>query len=339
MVQTHSTAHQDKASKQGKLPTWDCESGSLPPSQDLAHSNAGEVESQRSSSPVEESEGPLSIEEISVSNHQLQNASSPQWKPWQDHFLPSEALNLRPFLEHRRDTQHAWDCLANVLRKDSKRTGVEINRTGSACRHRFYKIIDAHWKSEMKSLQKTGTEEEVDEHIKNITKLVSLIDAHDDAKLHKASTEKQQKSTEQQAALDLWKSSMMGMVNCNTLSDVSELEDAAIREQQGQRKVYFTTLFNEQCSHGHSCLQQMPEKHQDEDEKLLQEVRAQEDEWQKEIVGGLDKLTGSITALADLHKAQMEQEVQRQMKERNRESQMFELMKVFAQQKNNWCTF
>ncbi|KIJ55883.1 hypothetical protein M422DRAFT_239037 [Sphaerobolus stellatus SS14] len=84
------------------------------------------------------------------------------------------------------------------------------------------------------------------------------------------------------------------------------------------------------CSHGHSCLQQMLEKHQDEDERLLQEVRVQEDEQQKEIVGGLDKLTGSITALGDLHKAQMEQEAQRQMEERNRESQMFELMKMIS---------
>ncbi|KIJ24057.1 hypothetical protein M422DRAFT_275258, partial [Sphaerobolus stellatus SS14] len=304
-------------------------------------------ESERPSSPaVEGEESSASIEEVSIPNSQSKNASSPRWLPWQDRFLAAEVIKLRPFLENRRDTLQAWEQLADTLHKDSRRTGTMIDRTGPACRQRFKKILQAHKQNETRSLQKTGTDEEVDEHVQNMTDIVALVDAHEEEKTQKSFSVKQRKSTEKEAALELRKASMLGIVNREKLSDVSQLDGASVREKQGQRKRKRQSAGSSddnkeniptiaKRSRGQSAIERVLEQRQVKDTKLLQEVREWEDHHQQEIVGGIDRLSNSIAALVDLNKAQIERENERKADERARESQIFDLMKTVLQQKNN----
>jgi hypothetical protein len=117
-----------------------------------------------------------------VNSVQSKNARSQPWRPWQDRALIQNANKLRPFDAARGDaTRNAWDNFSVDLLKDSALNGTPINRTGEACRARFQKLIKAHKVSDpfthisafaeyikadqTRSLQKTGTDEEVDNHI------------------------------------------------------------------------------------------------------------------------------------------------------------------------------
>ncbi|KIJ30427.1 hypothetical protein M422DRAFT_268081 [Sphaerobolus stellatus SS14] len=190
------------------------------------------------------------------------------------------------------------------------------------------------------SLQKTGTNEEVDDHVKNLTDIASLVDTHEEEQSQKSLTVKQHESTEKQAALELRNAAMMGIVNCNNLNNISELEGSTVCQSAGPSK----TLDDKEnipikCLCGQMAIEQFLEKCQDENSKLLQEFHEREDHHQQEIVDGIEHLSSSITPLVDLNKAQMEQENQQKAEENSRESQLFDLVKTVPQQRNNWCTF
>ncbi|KIJ52002.1 hypothetical protein M422DRAFT_243577 [Sphaerobolus stellatus SS14] len=187
-------------------------------------------------------------------------------------------------------------------------------------------------------------------YYQNLTDIASLVDAHEEEKGQKSLTVKQRESTEKQAALELRKAAMMGIVNRNNLSDISGLEGSTVREKQGQRKRKCQsagpseTLDDKENIpikrlRGQSAIERFLKKRQDEDSKLLQEVREREDRRQQEIVGGIERLSSNIMALVDLNKAQMERENQRKAEENSRESQLFDLVKTVLQQRNNWCAF
>ncbi|KAJ6568690.1 hypothetical protein B0H19DRAFT_1349307 [Mycena capillaripes] len=111
---------------------------------------------------------------------QSQNARSPPWLAWQDRSLIQEVDRLRPFNAPRGDAaKNAWDTLAVELRKNRNANGSVINRTGAACRARFQKLVKAHKADQTRSLQKTGTDEEVDEHIELLSQVVELVDARE----------------------------------------------------------------------------------------------------------------------------------------------------------------
>ncbi|KIJ31629.1 hypothetical protein M422DRAFT_266657 [Sphaerobolus stellatus SS14] len=328
MVSTRSKSRRELPLQARKSPSWDCETGPLPLNEDPTESDVVHAESPKSPSPPCLFDSSESINEVQAVGRQSTNAQSPRWLPWQDRFLASEVLKHKPFQEPRRDTQKAWKNLADELRKDSRSVGTEIGRTGSACRARFYKILDGHRKNETRSLQKTGTDEEVDEHVENLTELASLVDSHEEVKTQKTAAGKKRVSAEQQAALDLRKSAMLGVVNRDTLTDVSHLEGATVREKQGQRKRKHASagpsgLDTEDKENipvkrpRQSAIERIIEKRQKDDEELLKEVREREDQRQHELLGGLDRLSDSIATLVDLSRAQMQQQNQQQDEERN----------------------
>ncbi|KIJ47651.1 hypothetical protein M422DRAFT_248662 [Sphaerobolus stellatus SS14] len=113
------------------------------------------------------------------------------------------------------DTQQAWKNLAQELENDSKKKGTAIFRTGPTCSARSKKILVTHKQDETHSLQKTGTNEEVDEHVRVMTDLVALIDGYMAAK--------------EQV-------SMGGMWPRNTLSNIAQLDGATTHEKQSQHK-------------------------------------------------------------------------------------------------------
>ena len=94
-----------------------------------------------------------------------------------------EISNHQPFLTPAgKACEDAWDKLVITILEDSTRNGSVIDRTGNSCHSRFKRLVDAHkvhcyvsgmnililiWaqSSETCSLQKTGTNEEIDSHI------------------------------------------------------------------------------------------------------------------------------------------------------------------------------
>jgi len=73
-------------------------------------------------------------------------------------------------------------------------------------------------------------------NLQNMTELLSLFDTYQDGRNQKSASGKKKASDEQEAALELRNAAMMGVVNQNSLRDVSQLEGSTIREMQGQRK-------------------------------------------------------------------------------------------------------
>ncbi|KAJ7362592.1 hypothetical protein DFH08DRAFT_799616 [Mycena albidolilacea] len=125
-----------------------------------------------------DSESELGTEDmiiLPVNTIQSQNAYSPPWLPWHDHSLIQTAERLCPFNTPRSDTtKNVWDDFTVELLKDSTANGTRINHIGVACRVRFQKLLKAH--------KKTGTNEEVDQHIELMSQITNLVHAHEHEK-------------------------------------------------------------------------------------------------------------------------------------------------------------
>ncbi|KIO28420.1 hypothetical protein M407DRAFT_22466 [Tulasnella calospora MUT 4182] len=156
------------------------------------------------------------------------------WLPWQDRLLITEAKALRTFLAPHGSKSQAWEELAAVLKEKSL---GKVTRSGPTCKARFSKLIKAHRANETRSLQATGKNEEIDEHVQSLTEIVQLLD---DANLE---TERATESArmkiemERRVGLEMRDAAMRNLVQANQLKeDLSELNSASVRERQGQRK-------------------------------------------------------------------------------------------------------
>ncbi|KAJ6527936.1 hypothetical protein DFH09DRAFT_1094567 [Mycena vulgaris] len=182
-----------------------------------------------------ESEDPLPS--TGVNTTQSHNARSARWMPWQDRLLIQEVEKHRPFTAARGDaTRDAWAALAVELLKDSTMNGTAVDRTGPACLARFQKLLKAHNADQTKSLQKTSTDEEVNQHIELMTQVVELFDAQKFARHERSSAAQKKADVETTAALQLRDGAMRGLVHRENLTDVALLDGASVREKQGQRK-------------------------------------------------------------------------------------------------------
>ncbi|KIJ40479.1 hypothetical protein M422DRAFT_256740 [Sphaerobolus stellatus SS14] len=196
-ITTRSQAKQLE-DRRSESPAWDCETQSLPENDPDGPPCASPVDATSAESPA-------------INSH-TQNAKSPKWLPWQDRFLAREVFAHRPFLAGQHKISAAWDTLAAKMKEDS---GDEIERTGSACRTRFKLLIKHQKKNETRSLQKTGTNEEIDDHIKVMIDLVDLVEGYEASKEEFTASTKKQQEMQQKAALQM---------------------RASVREKQGQRK-------------------------------------------------------------------------------------------------------
>ncbi|KAJ6550784.1 hypothetical protein DFH09DRAFT_1366569 [Mycena vulgaris] len=172
-----------------------------------------------------------------VNTMQSRNARSARWMPWQDRLLIQEVEKRRPFTAARGDaTRDAWAALAVELLKDSMMNGTAVDRTGAACLARFQKLLKAHNADQTKSLQKTGTDEEVTQHIELMTQVVELFDAQKFARHERSAAVQKKADLETTAALELRDGAMRGLIRRENLTDVALLDGASVREKQGQRK-------------------------------------------------------------------------------------------------------
>ncbi|KIJ30244.1 hypothetical protein M422DRAFT_268295 [Sphaerobolus stellatus SS14] len=323
MPTTRHQARISAAKEARESPTWDCENGSLESGTESG--SASEIRhSPVNSSPTQSPEPPPSV---FPEDKQLKNAKNPNWQPWQDRYLAAEVLKHRPFLQPRSATYEAWERLAAELAADSKKSGPfrEINRSGAACRARFTKILKAHQREETRSLQKSGANEGIDEHIENMTNLAALVDETASEKAEKSSKARKKDEIEKAATLEIPQSAMKGLVDSQKLTDIGQLEGATVREKQGQRKCKHSNESDKENTpvkrpRSQSAIANALQEHQRKDEKLLADARAREDARQQEMMDGLNKVTQSIDSLAE-----------KQKQDSLREMKLLELVNTLAQ--------
>ncbi|KAF8954131.1 hypothetical protein BDZ97DRAFT_1928712 [Flammula alnicola] len=330
-----------------KSPKWQCETGSLPEDEDEVPSPVQPETQQWNTEPSEADEQPPADSALHLK--QAKNARSPLWLPWQDRFLASEALKLRPFLEPRgKPAQDAWDHLAQCLFEDSITLGSAIQRSGPACRARFKKLLEAHKKAETRSLQKTGTDEQVDEHLENMTNIAALVDVQASEKEGKATGVKNKADKEQQAALELRDAAMMGVVPRQTLSDISQLDGATWREKRGQReqpqkRVHSPTVGSSdkenlrpagkrRCA-ANNVIEKALNDHHTATEQRLAEARRLDEQRQQQLLNGFAHISDGINALADAMRVQMERdseirrlEAEARAKESHEQAELYRMM-------------
>ncbi|KIJ31727.1 hypothetical protein M422DRAFT_266624 [Sphaerobolus stellatus SS14] len=231
---THSQAQTAQTEGSQGSPQWECEEGSLPSDSNSSSEHEQDELSSTRMSPVVQDH----LRGVQLEPKQSRNAKSPCWQAWQDQYLASEVLKHCPFLEPQNATQEAWDRLSDELHTDSKKVGhtSEIRRTGAACHAQFYKILDAHRKQETFSLQATGTNEQMDEHVQVLTDLLALVDEAESNHIERSRKAKKKTNIENTAALELRNAAMNHLVDSHQLTDITQLEGATVREKQGQRK-------------------------------------------------------------------------------------------------------
>ncbi|KAJ6459350.1 hypothetical protein C8R45DRAFT_555909 [Mycena sanguinolenta] len=164
-----------------------------------------------------------------------QNARSQRWLPWQDRILVAQIDADRPFLRRKAaERTTAWNATANTVNtsiaKSAKNT-VAL-RSGEACWVRFNLLMKKFKADEARSLQKTGTYEEVDEFIHALGDLCALADAENVTAARKT---KHKADLQNTSGLQLRDAAMNGLVKRETLVNVASLDDASVRERQGQR--------------------------------------------------------------------------------------------------------
>ncbi|KAJ6562278.1 hypothetical protein B0H19DRAFT_1259868 [Mycena capillaripes] len=150
----------------------------------------------------------------------------------QSPFVPSHASSLsHPSSPQSRDPEEpdSDDAISQAVRE------TQAQNARAVCRARFQKLVKAHKADQTRSLQKNSTDEEVDEHIKLLIQVVELVNTRDLQKDERSAASRKKADVETKAALELRDAAMRGLVWCETLTDVAQLEGASVRERQGQR--------------------------------------------------------------------------------------------------------
>ncbi|KAJ6557785.1 hypothetical protein B0H19DRAFT_1261383 [Mycena capillaripes] len=309
-------------------------SPSLPPNSESNPDNASyeEDESDKEGSQDEESkesdvdgddekgDDELEEDDLSPDHTQAQNARSPLWQPWQDRLLITQVDADRPFEQPRRSRRAAWGATADSMASASAQQGPNsyFTRSGEACRARFKFLINKYKADQARSLQKTGTDEEVDEFMELLGDLCSLIDAES------ATTERSRKKTDLEtvAGLELRDASMRGLVKGDQLVDVTTLEGASVRERQAQRgkkrKSHDDNKENRSQSRNarskrrkrtHTALDDVLNQRIEEDKAALEACSKQDAEKHTQQMNVLTKLADCIQGINDrLSGLQNEQE-------------------------------
>lgn len=187
----HASEHDESPEIPGLLgreesPPWvGMDSGHLPDDEDLEHKSTSPVlpddgEEQGPNPQLSDAEPEVASQPASA---QAAKARSPRWQSWQDRYLAQAVDKIRPFLLPASEREEGWNRTAQVLLEDSRRVGSRstVDRTGSACKNRFTKLMKEHkvctyphfgscltssQKGETESRMKTGAVEEVSEHLK-----------------------------------------------------------------------------------------------------------------------------------------------------------------------------
>ncbi|KAF7343199.1 Myb-like domain-containing protein [Mycena venus] len=176
---------------------------------------------------------PTDEEPDDVLSSQVANVRTPRWQSWQDRYLALAVDQIRPFLLPPSEREEGWNRTAEVLYRDSSAIGPRstVERTGSACKNRFMKLMKEHKKGECAKFYLPTTHS-----YKLMTDLQAIMDDYRYS-AKEASEESQRKTkVENKAGQQLQDAAMMGLALSEGLIDISKLDGASVREKQGQQK-------------------------------------------------------------------------------------------------------
>ncbi|KAJ6554738.1 hypothetical protein B0H19DRAFT_1154409 [Mycena capillaripes] len=242
---------------------------------------------------------------------QAQNACAPAWQPWQDRLLIVQVSADRPFLVPRHSRMAAWDGTADALAVSSAQQGQNsyFTRSGEACKARFNYLKKKYKADQARLLQKTGTDEEVNEFMELLGDLCLLLDAETASSSH---TTRNKIDLEAQAGVELRDASMRGLVRRDRLVDVASLASAMARERQGQRgqkrKGRDNEKENASQSRNATCKRRKKKKRAfddilnqrlKEDKVAFEACSRREEEQHAQQMGILNKLADCVQGLND----------------------------------------
>ncbi|KAJ7358623.1 hypothetical protein DFH08DRAFT_953739 [Mycena albidolilacea] len=320
----HNSPEVQDSSEREHSPPWIGVDGSQLPEDEnhdgaSVHSDHDESSEQPDAhpTPAEPSDGE---DEPHTLSSQVMNARAPRWQSWQDRYLALAVDQTRPFLLPPFQREEGWNATAEVLRRDSTAEGPRsaVDRSGSACKNRFMKMMKEHKKGETQSRMKTGEVEEVSEHIKLMTNLQAIMDDHHGSAKENSAKSKRKADLEDKAGEELRDAAMRGLARAEGLLDISELDGASVREKQGQRKRMRRPLspskrYNGARSFGdddsdvepppkrrrgrNQVVQDVLERHKANDTKRLSEARERAERQHAEL---LQAQTATLNAVTNL---------------------------------------
>ncbi|THU89561.1 hypothetical protein K435DRAFT_802630 [Dendrothele bispora CBS 962.96] len=309
-------------------PGWECEEGDLPEEDPVQLEGTQEVAEEPGDEgedlPDNEEHDTLSSDTHPTDTVQSRNARAPKWRPWQDRYLVKMVDQLRPFEANRHEANEAWDNLAFELLEESteKDENNPVDRTGTACRSRFFLLVKFHEAEQTRSKQKTGTDEEVSEHIRLLDDLVEQVHANKIEGRNTSAQAQKKADMEKQAGLEIRDAAMRGIAQRENLTDIAD-ENAPLRERQGQRKRRRSS--SEASEKGnikkgrYSKLEEVLTQHNRDDEERLKEAHERDEMHHQEI---LEVQNRTIDVLKDLNESikDMHRESQ-ELRHRDRETQ------------------
>ncbi|TDL14162.1 hypothetical protein BD410DRAFT_846289 [Rickenella mellea] len=215
-------------------------------------------------------------------------------------------------------TAQAWDELATAVQQI---TDGKVSKSGKSCQERFKKLVAAHRREESRSLQKTGTNEEVTEHIKNLTDIVTYLDDRKLEDTQCTESGKKKQDEEIKAGEEMRRSAMHRMIKREDLTaDLGALEGASTRERSGQRqeskkrKVLgdssVVNTISDDDEEDSSAARKRPRTvktdlrlilnaRRNEEMAALEATRARSDAQHREQLGAINELGSSIRYMAD----------------------------------------
>ncbi|KAI5839994.1 hypothetical protein DFP73DRAFT_529470 [Morchella snyderi] len=220
-------------------------------------------------------------------------AGAKRWDAWEDRALARQVLADDPINCLRGVTQEKWQDVANHL-GEMQSTGRLIVRSGESCRIRMKKLVMLHKKEQARSLQKTGTNEEINQFIQDMDEIVMRWDQGSvDPEVRQIAIEKARRL--ERDGREVRTASLLGMVRKRNGLDDGSIEEGVDSEGLGKGSKAKKVKKNESSKKIDAVLEEFYREGEN-DAAVLQELQDVEKRHHSEVVDGLKSLADELRA-------------------------------------------
>lgn len=246
-----------------------------------------------------------------------------RWDAWEDRALARQVLADDPINCLRGLTQEKWQDVANHL-GEMRSSGRLIVRSGESCRIRMKKLVMLHKKEQARSLQKTGTNEEISQFIQDMDEIVMRWDQGSvDPEVRQIAIEKARRL--EMDGREVRMASLLGIVRKS-----NELDDGPGRFGEGvdsegldEVRKAKKAKKNESSKKIDAVLEEF-HREAENDAAVMQELQDVEKRHHSEVVDGLKSLADELRAdrQARWEEAKRDRETRRE--------EWLDMMRLFA---------
>ncbi|KAF8470100.1 hypothetical protein BDZ91DRAFT_847259 [Kalaharituber pfeilii] len=154
-----------------------------------------------------------------------------EWKPWEDRALAKEIMAAGVLVAGKGKSIEKWEEVARALKK------IGSIRTGKSSKSRFNKLLTELRAQNLRSLQKTGTNEEVTTFLYDMENLNSLAEIQSKDPQLRAQARERQKKLDEEGKL-MRKEAMEGMSKTEVKSKKRKTMDDSIEEFERETLIY-----------------------------------------------------------------------------------------------------